>query len=90
MHGPYGPWALWAHGKQGSNNDKINVKNIKNVLREVEEILESNIKQKIKMARYVDKLLKQKSRQYAKEQVQKQQGSSYEDILLSMEIIKNS
>ena len=52
-------------------NSNENVKNIKNVLREVEEILESNIKQKIKMARYVDKLLKQKSRQYAKEQVQK-------------------
>jgi len=43
--------------------------NIKDVLREVEEILESNIKQKIKMARYVDKLLKQKGRQYAQEQV---------------------
>ena len=43
--------------------------NIKDVLREVEEILESSIKQKIKMARYVDKLLKQKSRQYAQEQV---------------------
>jgi len=39
--------------------------NIKDILREVEEILESNIKQKIKMARYVDKLLKQKNRQYA-------------------------
>jgi hypothetical protein len=45
------------------------VENIKDVLREVEEILESNIKQKIKMARYVDKLLKQKNHQYAKEQV---------------------
>ena len=43
--------------------------NAKDVLREVEEILESNIKQKIKMARYVDKLLKQKSRQYAEEQI---------------------
>ncbi|WP_114327596.1 XrtA/PEP-CTERM system-associated ATPase [Candidatus Colwellia aromaticivorans] len=50
-------------------NSNENVENIKNVLREVEEILESDIKQKIKMARYVDKLLKQKSRQYAKEQV---------------------
>ena len=29
-----------------------------------------NIKQKIKMARYVDKLLKQKNRQYAKEQIE--------------------
>ena len=51
-------------------NSTEHVENIKNILREVEEILESNIKQKIKMARYVDKLLKQKSRQYAKEQVQ--------------------
>jgi general secretion pathway protein A len=51
-------------------NSNENVENIKNVLREVEEILESSIKQKIKMARYVDKLLKQKNRQYAKEQVQ--------------------
>jgi general secretion pathway protein A len=51
-------------------NSNENVENIKNVLREVEEILESNIKQKIKMARYVDKLLKQKNRQYAKTQVQ--------------------
>ena len=53
-----------------NNNDKESITmNIKNILREVEEILESNIKQKIKMARYVDKLLKQKSRQYAKEQI---------------------
>jgi len=44
--------------------------NIKDILREVEEILENNIKQKIKMARYVDKLLKKKNRQYAQEQVQ--------------------
>jgi putative secretion ATPase (PEP-CTERM system associated) len=51
-------------------NSIENVENIKDVLREVEEILESNIKQKIKMARYVDKLLKQKNRQYAKSQVQ--------------------
>jgi len=55
-------------------NSSENVQNIKDVLREVEEILESNIKQKIKMARYVDKLLKQKSRQYAKEQVEKCQA----------------
>jgi putative secretion ATPase (PEP-CTERM system associated) len=46
-------------------NSVENVENIKEVLREVEEILESNIKQKIKMARYVDKLLKEKSREYA-------------------------
>jgi putative secretion ATPase (PEP-CTERM system associated) len=52
-------------------NSYENVENIKNVLREVEEILESSIQQKIKMARYVDKLLKQKNRQYAKEQAKK-------------------
>lgn len=50
-------------------NSSENVENIKEVLREVEEILEGSIKQKIKMARYVDKLLKQKIRQYAKEQI---------------------
>ena len=50
-------------------NSAENVQNIKEVLRDVEEILESSIKQKIKMARYVDKLLKQKNRQYAQEQV---------------------
>jgi general secretion pathway protein A len=50
-------------------NSSENVENIKEVLRDVEEILESNIKQKIKMARYVDKLLKQKNRQYAQEQI---------------------
>lgn len=49
-------------------NSSENVENIKEVLREVEEILESSIKQKIKMARYVDKLLKEKNRQYAQEQ----------------------
>lgn len=40
------------------------VESVKDVLREVEEILESSIKEKIKMARYVDKLLKHKSRVY--------------------------
>ncbi len=50
-------------------NSTENVENIKNVLREVEEILETSIKQKVKMARYVDKLLKQKNRQYAEEQI---------------------
>ncbi|MGL1957604.1 MAG: XrtA-associated ATPase [Colwellia sp.] len=50
-------------------NSTENVENIKNVLREVEEILETSIKQKVKMARYVDKLLKQKNRQYAQEQI---------------------
>jgi putative secretion ATPase (PEP-CTERM system associated) len=57
--------------KQVVVNSNENVENIKNVLREVEEILEGSIQQKIKMARYVDKLLKQKNRQYAKEQVKK-------------------
>jgi putative secretion ATPase (PEP-CTERM system associated) len=46
-------------------NSSENVENIKNVLREVEEILETTIQQKIKMTRYIDKLLKQKNRQYA-------------------------
>jgi len=52
-------------------NSSENVENIKDVLREVEEILEGSIQQKIKMARYVDKLLKQKNRQYAEQQVLK-------------------
>lgn len=52
-------------------NSHENVTNIKEVLREIEEILEGNIKQKIKMARYVDKLLKQKNRQYAQENIEK-------------------
>lgn len=51
--------------KQVVVNSTENVENIKEVLRDVEEILESSIKQKVKMARYVDKLLKQKSKQYA-------------------------
>jgi len=46
-------------------NSTENVENMKEILREVEDILESSIKHKIKMARYVDKLLKQKSRLYA-------------------------
>lgn len=62
------------HSNQSANqqiivNSSENVEHIKEVLREVEEILESNIKQKIKMARYVDKLLKQKSKLYAQEQI---------------------
>ena len=48
--------------KQGDTqvivNSTENVANMKDILREVEEILESSIKEKIKMARYVDKLLK--------------------------------
>lgn len=51
--------------------DNSRIGNIKEILREVEEILESGIKQKVKMARYIDKLLKQKSRQYAQEQIEK-------------------
>lgn len=46
-------------------NSTENVENIKNVLREVEDILDTTIKQKIKMARYVDKMLKQKNRALA-------------------------
>ena len=38
---------------------------MREVLREVEELLDTNIRQKIKMTRYVDKLLKQKNKQYA-------------------------
>tara|TARA_B110000211_G_scaffold158002_1_gene178856 strand:- start:935 stop:1978 length:1044 start_codon:yes stop_codon:yes gene_type:complete len=45
-------------------NSSGKVENIKEILREVEDILESNIKEKIKMARYVDKMLKHKSRLY--------------------------
>jgi len=44
-----------------------NIDNIREILREVEDILETSIKQKVKMARYVDKLLKHKSRLYAEE-----------------------
>jgi len=46
-------------------NSTENVENIKEILRDVEEILDTTIKQKVKMARYVDKLLKQKNRLYA-------------------------
>ncbi|WP_448250513.1 XrtA/PEP-CTERM system-associated ATPase [Thalassotalea agariperforans] len=49
-------------------NSAEKVESMKEVLREVEEYLETTIKQKVKMARYVDKLLKQKNRQYAEEQ----------------------
>ncbi len=52
-------------------NSHENVENIREVLREVEEILETTIKQKVKMTRYVDKLLKQKNRQYAEAQIDK-------------------
>ncbi len=46
-------------------NSTEQVENIKNVLREVEEILEGSIQQKVKMTRYIDKLLKQKNREFA-------------------------
>lgn len=56
-------------------NSTENVENIKDVLREVEEILDTSIKQKIKMARYVDKMLKQKNRQYAESNIQPSEDS---------------
>lgn len=43
--------------------------NIRKILSEVEDILNTSIKEKVKMARYVDKLIKKKSRLYAIEQV---------------------
>jgi general secretion pathway protein A len=43
--------------------------NIIEVLKEVEDILNTSIKEKIKMARHLDKLLKKKGRQYAQEQI---------------------
>ncbi|MCP4985804.1 MAG: AAA family ATPase [Colwellia sp.] len=46
-------------------NSTEQVENIKNVLREVEDILEGSIQQKVKMTRYIDKLLKQKNREFA-------------------------
>lgn len=49
-------------------NSTENVENIKNVLREVEEILETSIQQKVKMTRYIDKLLKKKGKELAKMQ----------------------
>ncbi len=50
-------------------NSTENVQNMKDTLREIEEILDTTIKQKIKMARYVDKLLKQKNRAYAESNI---------------------
>jgi len=50
-------------------NSTENAKHIREVLREVEEILDLNIKEKIKMTRYVDKLLKQKSIELAKKNI---------------------
>lgn len=57
--------------QQNTVNSTENVENIKEVLREVEDILDNQIKQKVKMTRYVDKLLKQKNKEYAKEQTEK-------------------
>jgi putative secretion ATPase (PEP-CTERM system associated) len=54
-----------------SINSMTDVDNIKNILRDVEEILESSIQQKVKMTRYIDKLLKQKNREYAELQSRK-------------------
>lgn len=51
-------------------NSSENVENIKNVLREIEEILDTTIREKVKMTRYIDKLLKQKNREYAKKQIE--------------------
>ena len=58
--------------KQVVVNSSENVENIREVLREVEEILDTTIKQKVKMARYVDKLLKQKNRELAELNVGKE------------------
>ncbi len=44
-------------------------KKITDILHEVEDILETSIEQKVKMTRYVDKLLKQKNREYAELQI---------------------
>ncbi|GAA0818142.1 XrtA-associated ATPase [Colwellia asteriadis] len=55
-------------------NSSENVEHIKNVLREVEEILETTIQEKVKMTRYIDKLLKQKSKQYAELQTKESES----------------
>lgn len=49
-------------------NSTEKVESMREVLREVEDILDTSIREKIKMARYVDKLLKQKNRLYAESQ----------------------
>jgi len=43
--------------------------NLEKTLHDVEEILEGSIQQKVKMVRYLDKLLKQKSREFAELQI---------------------
>lgn len=55
-------------------NSSENVESMREVLREVEDILENSIKQKIKLSRYVDKLLKQKNIELAGKNSE-QQGS---------------
>ena len=52
------------------------IESIKDILREIEDYLEGSIKQKVKMVRYVDKLLKQKNRQYAEEQANTSNGTN--------------
>ena len=56
--------------KQVLVNSTEKVENIHNVLREIEDVLDSSIKQKIKMMRYVDKLLKQKNSDFAKANIE--------------------
>ena len=43
----------------------ISNSNVEKILHDVEDILESSIQQKVKMSRYLDKLIKQKSREFA-------------------------
>lgn len=62
-----------------SGNSAEKIESIKDILREVEEYLEGSIKQKVKMARYVDKLLKQKNRQYAEEFVSNNNDNNSEE-----------
>ncbi len=59
-------------------NSSENVKHIREILREVEEILELNIKEKIKMTRYIDKLLKHKSVELAKQNIAKDNTKTHD------------
>ena len=54
-------------------NSSEKVESMREVLREVEEILETSIKQKIKLSRYVDKLLKQKNHELAVKNTQSEE-----------------
>lgn len=56
-------------GATPASESTASVENIHEVLRDVEELLDSSIKQKVKMLKYVDKLLREKNRQYAEQQV---------------------